>query len=167
MKNKGITLVALIITIVILLILAVVAISAVTGNGIIAYAKNAREAYTNEQVNEQKSINELSDFVDSQMNENLLPSVETNQTWILNYEIPQLTQAIKCNINFTSNNEQFTKIIITTNGLYYDEKMVGMCGPISSGGFGITPTPSYREITFKTAPTGELLIWLQANATKQ
>ena len=43
--NKGITLVALIITIIILLILAVVAISAVTGNGIIAHAKNARDLY--------------------------------------------------------------------------------------------------------------------------
>ena len=45
MKNKGITLVALIITIVILLILAVVAISAVTGNGITEHAKNARDLY--------------------------------------------------------------------------------------------------------------------------
>ena len=44
-SNKGITLVALIITIIILLILAVVAISAVTGNGIIAHAKNARDLY--------------------------------------------------------------------------------------------------------------------------
>ena len=44
-EKKGITLIALIITIVILLILAVVAISAVTGNGIIAHAKNARDLY--------------------------------------------------------------------------------------------------------------------------
>ena len=44
-SNKGITLVALIITIIILLILAVVAISAVTGNGIIAHAKKARDLY--------------------------------------------------------------------------------------------------------------------------
>ena len=44
-RNKGITLIALILTIIVLLILAVVAISAVTGNGIIAHAKNARELY--------------------------------------------------------------------------------------------------------------------------
>ena len=44
-RNKGITLIALILTIIVLLILAVVAISAVTGNGIIAHAKNARDLY--------------------------------------------------------------------------------------------------------------------------
>ena len=43
--NKGITLIALILTIIVLLILAVVAISAVTGNGIIAHAKNSRDLY--------------------------------------------------------------------------------------------------------------------------
>ena len=43
--NKGITLIALILTIIVLLILAVVTISAVTGNGIIAHAKNARDLY--------------------------------------------------------------------------------------------------------------------------
>ena len=44
-RNKGITLIALILTIIVLLILAVVAISAVTGNGIIAHAKNSRDLY--------------------------------------------------------------------------------------------------------------------------
>ena len=41
-KEKGITLIALIITIVVLLILAVVAINAVTGDGIIQHATNAK-----------------------------------------------------------------------------------------------------------------------------
>ena len=43
--QKGITLIALIITIIVLLILAVVTISAVTGDGIINHAENARDAY--------------------------------------------------------------------------------------------------------------------------
>lgn len=43
--SSGITLVALIITIIVLLILAVVVIRAVTGNGIIAHAQNAREQF--------------------------------------------------------------------------------------------------------------------------
>ncbi len=48
-NNKGITLIALIITIVILLILAVVTINAVQGDGIIGYAKRAKETYQEEQ----------------------------------------------------------------------------------------------------------------------
>ena len=44
-RNKGITLIALILTIIVLLILAVVAINAVTGNEIIAHAKNSRDLY--------------------------------------------------------------------------------------------------------------------------
>ena len=50
--QKGITLVALIITIIVLLILAVVAISAVTGDGIINHAVNAKESYQNAADNE-------------------------------------------------------------------------------------------------------------------
>ena len=42
-EGKGITLIALIITIIILLILAIVTVRAVTENGIIAHAKNAKE----------------------------------------------------------------------------------------------------------------------------
>ena len=51
--EKGITLVALIITIVVLLILAVVTINAIQGDGIIEYAKNARDDYREEQDKEQ------------------------------------------------------------------------------------------------------------------
>ena len=51
-EQKGITLIALIITIIVLLLLAVVAISAVQDDGIINYAKNAREDYGKAGVNE-------------------------------------------------------------------------------------------------------------------
>jgi len=51
--QKGITLIALIITIVVLLILAVVAIGAVQNDGIIEYAKNARNEYQGSKINEQ------------------------------------------------------------------------------------------------------------------
>lgn len=51
-RNKGITLVALIITIIVLLILAVVAINTVKGDGIIAHARNAKQEYTNAQKKE-------------------------------------------------------------------------------------------------------------------
>ena len=54
--QKGITLIALIITIIVLLILAVVAIGAVTNDGIINYAKNAREEYGKAQNNETTTL---------------------------------------------------------------------------------------------------------------
>lgn len=47
--QKGITLVALIITIIVLLILSVVTIQTISGDGIIAHAKNARDEYEKEQ----------------------------------------------------------------------------------------------------------------------
>ena len=55
-QNSGITLVALIITIIVLLILAVVAIRAVSNDGIISHAKNAREEYEQAQTNEQTQL---------------------------------------------------------------------------------------------------------------
>ena len=54
--QKGITLVALIVTIVVLLILAVVAIWAVQNEGIINYAKNAKEEYGKAEVNENTTL---------------------------------------------------------------------------------------------------------------
>ena len=64
--QKGITLVALIITIIVLLILAVVAIGAVQNDGIINYAKNARDSYKTAQDEESST---LSNYLDK-INEN-------------------------------------------------------------------------------------------------
>ena len=55
-EQKAITLIALIITIVVLLILAVVAINAVTGDGIIQHAVNAKEDYEQAQDEEQDML---------------------------------------------------------------------------------------------------------------
>ena len=58
-NNKGITLIALIITIVILLILAVVTISAVQGDGIIEYAKIAKNEWEDASKDEQQALQNL------------------------------------------------------------------------------------------------------------
>lgn len=53
MKNKGITLIALVITIIILLILAGITIATLTGqNGLLKNAKTAKETYTIEEAKE-------------------------------------------------------------------------------------------------------------------
>jgi len=59
-RNKGITLIALVITVIILIILAGVAINLTIGeNGIFSKAKYARDKYLNEESLEQQQLNEL------------------------------------------------------------------------------------------------------------
>ena len=74
-------------------------------------------------------------------------------------------QAQKAIINFTSNNQNFTSIASTNltlsyNDIYVYNKFVPVGSHWASG-------EAYRTITFATAPTGDLLTWLQANGTKQ
>ena len=66
-KEKGITLIALIITIIVLLILAVVAIGAVQNDGIINYAKNARQEYGEAGVNENTTLGDYLDKIESNL----------------------------------------------------------------------------------------------------
>ena len=58
MKERGITLVALVVTIVILLILAGISISTLSNTGIFKKAKDAKQKYENEQKNE-KSLKKV------------------------------------------------------------------------------------------------------------
>ena len=63
-QEKGITLIALVVTIVVLLILAGVSISLVlNNNGVISKAKDARDQYAEAQTNEEKQLNEVSDWI--------------------------------------------------------------------------------------------------------
>ncbi len=61
--QKGITLVALIITIIVLLILAVVTIGAITNQGMINYAVNAKDDYNAEAQREAETINMLENYL--------------------------------------------------------------------------------------------------------
>ena len=63
-QEKGITLIALVVTIVVLLILAGVSISLVlNNNGVISKAKEARNQYAEAQTNDEKQLNEVSDWI--------------------------------------------------------------------------------------------------------
>ena len=68
--NKGITLIALIITIIVLLILAVVAIRAVTGDGILAHAKNARDKWDEATAEEEAMLGNLTNYITEQSGNN-------------------------------------------------------------------------------------------------
>ena len=70
-KQTGITLIALVVTIVVLLILAGVSINAIFGDsGIINKAKDAQNKMDQAVENDQKGINELSNWLDSKINGN-------------------------------------------------------------------------------------------------
>ena len=63
-QERGITLIALVVTIVVLLILAGVSISLVlNNNGVISKAKEARDKYAEAQTNDEKQLNEVSDWI--------------------------------------------------------------------------------------------------------
>jgi type II secretory pathway pseudopilin PulG len=69
LKEKGITLIALVVTIVVLLILAGVSVNALFGNsGIIEKAKEAQNAMDKAKENDKKGINELTNWLDNQVN---------------------------------------------------------------------------------------------------
>ena len=71
LKERGITLIALVVTIVVLLILAGVSINALFGDsGIINKAKDAQNKMNQAAENDQKGINELSNWLDSKINGN-------------------------------------------------------------------------------------------------
>ena len=70
-NQKGITLIALVVTIVVLLILAGVSVNAIfSENGIIKRAQDAQNKMDQAAENDQKGINELSNWLDSKINGN-------------------------------------------------------------------------------------------------
>ena len=91
--------------------------------------------------------------------------ISTGATWLLNEQV-DATTLLTTQVNFTSNNTQYTYIVARKGYIAYsnfeewdDTNMVYDTVSWSD--------PSYRTITFETAPTGDLLTWLQANGTKQ
>ena len=81
LKENGITLIALVVTIVVLLILAGVSVNALFGNsGIIEKAKEAQNKMDKATENDQKEINELTNWIDNQINKNNEGTTEENTT---------------------------------------------------------------------------------------
>ena len=74
-KNKGITLVALVITIIILLILAGISISALTNTGIFQKAKDAKQKSADAELDQNTKLDEYENEID-----NYLPKKNNNKT---------------------------------------------------------------------------------------
>lgn len=94
----------------------------------------------------------------------------TSETWVLNETFTYPSSSVDSTINFTSNNEQFVRFFLQPSGIikpltYY--RADGTSVTVGSGGHIPSDHSAYRTITFETAPTGDLLTWLQANGVKQ
>lgn len=95
---------------------------------------------------------------------------DTSETWVLN-ESPSVTRNtfVDVQIQFVSNGQTFSRIKIArieVNGINYDDVYVyNSIGDETIGAHWVLE--NYRKVTFATAPTGDLLTWLQSNAVKQ
>lgn len=91
------------------------------------------------------------------------------ETWVINEladtDIPDLIE----NINFISNNQNFSLFSIkkTDSGFTPGKSILYDNLTVFSEATMSFIDVAYRTITFETAPTGDLLTWLQANAEKQ
>jgi len=93
-------------------------------------------------------------------------SVSTGETWVLNDILSFGIKNWSYNVNFTSNGNSYNTFAFNFLSpleayLVYDSTNV-----YDANSYVWTNT-AYKTITFDTAPTGNLLTWLQANGTKQ
>lgn len=108
-----------------------------------------------------------------------VPNGETALTWQFNinssFTFPS-DSTIIFQVNFTSNGESFDQIQLSHGEPPYDfyTKMTYINSTTSTNKVVFNGSnawesygEAYRTITFETAPTGDLLAWLQANATPQ
>ena len=88
--------------------------------------------------------------------------VPVSKSWVIN-ETPDLTNDMYVHINFTSRGISYKLFDIESSKLYYGNSYGSniVCDDI---GF---VKEAFRTVVFETAPTGELLTWLQANAIPQ
>lgn len=88
--------------------------------------------------------------------------LSTGKSWLLNSTVnPSYFGADKeFNVDFTSNNTSYSifRLGWRPNVILYDNTLV------CSGGI---MQEAYRQITFAEPAIGDLLTWLQANATQQ
>lgn len=87
-----------------------------------------------------------------------------SETWVWNELLDFDDNYSFDNISFASNDKLYTSIKIYTGVLmkmYYDDDIVHNLE------VNTWYNDAYRTITFSTAPTGDLLTFLQANAVKQ
>ena len=90
------------------------------------------------------------------------------ETWVIKSDASG--EFATTQIAFTSNGQKFASIGAVYGGsvviLYYDNNEIAGYDPAGGGVYEFA-LDAYRKLTFDTPPTGDLLTWLQANATRQ
>ena len=85
---------------------------------------------------------------------------QAKETWLIN-DSPNVTNNLNVDIKFISNNTKYSNISTGSANLYYDN--ISMYYSIGDS----WRDNAYKIVQFLERPTGDLLTWLQANATKQ
>ena len=90
-------------------------------------------------------------------------------TWVIKSDAAGVFATTQ--IAFTSNGQKFTSIGAEYSAgsyiiLRYDNNEIAGYDPGFGGAYEFD-NEAYRTVVFETAPTGELLTWLQANAIPQ
>ena len=119
MKNKGITLVALVITIIILLILAGITISSLTNTGLFEKAKEARDKTAAATENQAKMLNECEDALNQYVSGNV-KTLQADGSWNVAKKVnsPQLMQGMTGIYWDKDGNE--TEVIVDNQDDWYD-----------------------------------------------
>lgn len=86
----------------------------------------------------------------------------TGETWVLNETLTLSSQTFT--VVFSSNEQKFNSFKITNTQLLYDS--ISVYVKFAPDNIHWTNSKAYRTVDFETAPTGDLLAWLQANGTK-
>lgn len=89
----------------------------------------------------------------------------TGETWVLNDTFDTLTTQT-FTTNFASNGQNYDKIDIYVPKPFQKEIRYGDSAEYVYDAMGGWTNQAYRTVTFETAPTGDLLTWLQANGKR-
>lgn len=88
------------------------------------------------------------------------------KTWLLNKKLT-INEAVTYDVNFVSNEMTFNSLRLESNklkNLYYGSELAYAEDPV---GGATWYDQNFRTVIFMTAPTGDLLAWLEANGVKQ
>lgn len=91
--------------------------------------------------------------------------VPSGETWVLNSSLSFGIKSQSYNINFTSNGNSYSKFSYNFTSPIASYLVYGTTNVYDANN-SLWSNQSYRTVAFATAPTGDLLTWLQANGTK-
>ena len=88
------------------------------------------------------------------------------KTWVLNADLTFGAKSWSHDINFTSNGTSYSKFSYNFSSPLAAYLVYGTTNVYENNTHAWT-NEAYRTVIFETEPTGDLLLWLQANAVKQ